>query len=428
VGGASSGGQAPAASEAPVHLDVWFFHDQWKDAFDQVIGNYRSTHPNTSITFGAPQEGYSTKIVTALVSGAGPDVMSVNWNWVRMWSEKGNLFDLTSEASRDKSFAKDLAAYHPKIQAYMKWQGRQWGVGLDHDDVAVFWNVNLFKQAQLQPLTDLHDKWTWNDVIELARRLTKAENQQYGFYAHGAAGQTGWWNFVYANGGKVLNDDGTKADPMLQPEATDAIQWLADARLKHGVSPGPEQMQAAVGSTSYINMFAGGKLAMMTDGSWRVNAYVTQIKEFEWDVAHIPLAPRTGKRSSTLHGTGFGVNKDGHAIEESMRFVKHLATRETHHVYGSTGIIQSARMDEWDGFYANPKPPAHRNVLKAAVDYAEPYLLTGQWGIQTWDAEVPLDKACTQIYAGALPARDGLRGAVEAYNTQLADLVAKSKR
>src|SRR5205823_13689943 len=123
----------------------------------------------------------------------------------------------------------------------------------------------------------------------------------------------------------------------------------ADTALKHGVAPSNDQIKAAVGSTSPVTLFTAGKLGMLVDGSWRVNTYVDTIKDFEWDVAHLPAAPRTGKPSSVLHGTGFGVNKDGRAIDAAVLFVKHLATRETHKVYGGTGIIQSARMDEWDG-------------------------------------------------------------------------------
>jgi ABC-type glycerol-3-phosphate transport system substrate-binding protein len=126
-----------------------------------------------------------------------------------------------------------------------------------------------------------------------------------------------------------------------------------------------------------------------------------------------------------LHGTGFGVNRDGHAVDAAVAFLKHLATRETHHVYGSTGIIQSARMDEWDGFYANPKPPAHRNVLKEAVDYAHQHPLTGQWGIITYDAIIPVRDALATVYAGQVGVKDGLQPGVQQFDRLLADQAAK---
>jgi multiple sugar transport system substrate-binding protein len=424
-----SQGAAPPAPPAPppASLEVWDFHDQWNEAFTQVAALYHTRTPTATVTY--PPLGnanYFQKVVVALTSGAGPDLMSVNWDFVRMWSTQGFLHDLTTEAARDRAFAQDLAAYHPKLAANMKWDNKQWGVGLDHDCISIFWNMDLFNQAQVPPLTDVQDKWTWNDVIDIARKLTKPEIQQYGFHAHVLTGQVGWWSFVYANGGQVVTEDFTKADPMLDAPSLDAIQWLADAHLKQGVAPGPDQINAAVGTTSYRDMFVKGKLAMMTEGSWQVNAYTPNVAQFQWDVAHMPLAPRTGKRASILHGTGFAVNQAGASLDASVAYGKFLGTRDVHKIYGSTGIIQSARMDEWDGFYANPKPPAHRQTLKAVLDYAQPYLAPGQWGIQSPDAFAPFTKALTSIYAGQVAVKDGVLGAVRDYDALLADQVSKS--
>jgi len=408
------------------NLRFMFFHDQWKDAFDQVIRNFGQKYPNVTVDFET-DPSYIQKVTTQMTAGAGPDIVSVNWDMLRTFSQFNYLYDLTPEAAKDKAFAADLAAYHPKIAALMKWEGKQKGVGLDHDDIAIFWNVSMFKQLQLRPLTEIHDKWTWDDVLEVARKITDKSANRFGFHGQNTTGQTGYWSFVYANGGNVLTDDGAKADPLLESPALEAIQWLTDTGVKHGVSPLDADIRAAVGSTSVATLFTSGKLGMFVSGSWNVNSYLTAIKDFEWDVAHLPQAPRTGKRSSVLHGTGFGVNRDGKAIDAAVAFIKHLATRETHHVYGSTGIIQSARMDEWDGFYANPKPPAHRNVLKEAVDYAHQHPLTGQWSIITYDAIIPVRDALAKVYAGQVGVKDGLQPGVQQFDLLLASQAEKLK-
>ncbi len=425
--GADSSGAAPKPAVPKADIRMMFFHTQWKAAFDEVIQNFQSKYPTVTVAFEAPTSGsYIEKVTAELVAGAGPDVLSVNWDMLRTFTQKGYLHDLTPEVSKDKTFAKDLSAYHPKIAALMKWEDKQRGIGLDHDDIAIYWNVNLFRQLQLRPLTEVHDTWTWNDALDIARKLTSKAENRYGFYGHNTTGQTGYWSFVYANGGNVLTDDGTKADPLLEAPALEAIQWIADTSLKHNVAPTNDDIRAAIGSTSAVNLFTGGKLGMLVDGSWRVNTYVDTIKDFDWDVAHLPRSPRTGKPSSVLHGTGFGVNRAGKAIDAAVLFGKHLATRETHHVYGSTGIIQSARMDEWDGFYASKKPPAHRSVLKQAVDYAHQHPLTGQWGIITYDAIIPVRDALAKVFDGKAPVKDGLQEGVREFDRLLAEQVAKT--
>jgi multiple sugar transport system substrate-binding protein len=409
---------------------MMFFHDQWKGAFDEIIRSFQQRNPTITVEFGiAPPggPGYLQAAVAQLAAGAGPDVMSVNWDAVRTWTTRGNLLDLTPEVNRDRAFQRDLAAYHPKIQALMKVDNKQRGVGLDHDNIAIYWNVTLFNQMQVRPLTEVHDKWTWNDVLDVARRVTKKPEHQYGFYGQNVGGQTGYWSLVFANGGKVTNDEGSSFSPLLENPAVEAIQWLTDATVRHGVSPQPSDVEAAIGSTNVVTLFQRGKLAMMIDGSWRANAHVTANLAFEWDVAHLPLAPRTGKRSSVLHGTGFGVNAAGKAIDASVLFAKHLATRETHKIYGTTGVIQSARMDEWDAFYASPKPPKSRKVLKEAVDYAAQHPLTGQWGIITYDATDPIEAALTKVFAGSVAVREGLQDGVTQANQELAKRVAEVK-
>jgi len=409
---------------------MMFFHAQWKEAFDEVIRNFQQRNPTITVEFGtAPPggPGYIGAATAALAAGSGPDVMSVNWDLVRTWTTRGNLVDLTPEVNRDKAFAKDLAAYHPKIQALMKWENKQRGVGLDHDVVALYWNVSLFQQAQVRPLTDVHDKWTWNDLLDVARRLTKKPEHQYGFWGHSVGGQTSFWPLIFANGGKVVSADGSSFAPMLEPAAVEAVQWLTDTAVRHGVAPLPDEIRAATGGTSAATLFTQGKLAMMIGGSWTANTYITTIKDFEWDVAHLPHAPRTGKRSSVLHGTGFGINVDGRSVDASVLFAKHLATRETHKVYGSTGIIQSARMDEWDSFYASPKPPKHRSVLKEAVEYAHEHPLTGQWGVITYDATDPIEAALGRVFTGEVAVREGLQTGVTQADQELAKRVAEVK-
>jgi hypothetical protein len=123
----------------------------------------------------------------------------------------------------------------------------------------------------------------------------------------------------------------------------------------------------------------------------------------------------------------FGEPADGRAVDAPILFARHLAARETHKVYGSTGIIQSARMDEWDAFYASPKPPKHRGVLREAVEYAHEHPLTGQWGVITYDATDPIEAALGRVFVGEGSVREGLQTGVTQANQELAKRVAEVK-
>src|SRR6266542_2130230 len=107
--GTGASGEAPKPAIPKADIRMMFFHTQWKAAFDEVIGNFQSKYPSITVAFEAPtSSSYIEKVTAELVAGSGPDVLSVNWDMLRTFTQKGYLHDLTPEASKDKTFAKDL--------------------------------------------------------------------------------------------------------------------------------------------------------------------------------------------------------------------------------------------------------------------------------------------------------------------------------
>lgn len=420
---------ATKAKPEQVVLRHMFFHGQWTKSFEQIHKNFQAKNPHVEVLFEAPAGGgYGRKIGIMLAGGVAPDVFSINWDMVQIFGQRDQLFDLTEVAKTDGQFGTDLDAYHPKIANWMKFKGRQLGVGLDHDNVGVYWNVSLFEEMGVPPLTDIHEDWTWDDAVEIAKKLTKPEDKQYGWYSQNASGQTGYWGFVWSNGvPEIYSDDNTKADPLLDSRSIQALQWIGDMRDVHNVAPSPEVM-SGFEATSFANLFPTGKLGMGTDGSWRTNSYATQIKKFEWDLAHVPRSPSTGDRHVTLHGTGFGVNPIGDNLDAAVELAKHLATRETHAIYGTTGAIQSARADEWNGFYEANLPPKSRYVLRDAVEYSKDYLVTGQWGIYSWTADDPINEQLSLYFNGRKDLQPAIEDGVAEFNRIMAEQVEATER
>lgn len=63
--------------------------------------------------------------------------------------------------------------------------------------------------------------------------------EQYGFWAYGRYAQIEPW--VYRNGGRLLNPEGTRLDPT--PEAIEALRFVTDPTREHGVAPTPAEME-----------------------------------------------------------------------------------------------------------------------------------------------------------------------------------------
>lgn len=66
-------------AKEPVTLTYWQAEDPERDGFNKTISNmvteYEAANPNVKISIqGFPYEDYSTKVISGLAAGAGPDI------------------------------------------------------------------------------------------------------------------------------------------------------------------------------------------------------------------------------------------------------------------------------------------------------------------------------------------------------------------
>jgi multiple sugar transport system substrate-binding protein len=95
----------------------------------------------------------------------------------------------------------------------------------------------------------------------------------------------GWtfYPFIFSNGGQLVNDDGTGL-LLDSPEATEAMQKLADLMWVQHVAPTPTQDQNLPG---YVTMLQTGNLAMHISGHWSLLDYAS-VEDLRFGVAVLP--------------------------------------------------------------------------------------------------------------------------------------------
>ena len=128
-----------------------------------------------------------------------------------------------------------------------------------------------------------------------AKKLTDAENGIYGFGAPNDT-QSGYYNFVYQNGGFIFEDGKSGFD---QEATQEAIQTWADLMLKDGVSPSLESFT----DMGNDDQFQAGKVAMVFVGSWMMSAYTNN--EFIKDKFDVAVLPQGKQRASIYNGLGY---------------------------------------------------------------------------------------------------------------------------
>lgn len=379
-----------AAQEEVEPMEVTLSYALWEQlqvpAIEEIIGAFEAQHPHITIEIQlVPWSEYWNKLQTAQAGGESYDVFWMNGPNFQVYASKGVLMDLQPMIDEDNV---DMSVFPEALLDLYTYNGHSYGIPKDFDTIALYYNKSLFDAAGVAYPTD---EWTWDDLKTAADQLTQGD--VYGF-ATLVGDQNGYWNFVYQNGGQMLNSDftSTRID---EPAACDAVKYLYGF-IEDKTAP-DGTITASIDPS--VQMFPGGNLAMLTGGSWIAKF----LYESGIDVDVAPL-PKGNQRASIIHGLGNVVWSGTKYPEEALEFVKFLGSKEAEGILASTGTVIPAyegMQQDW----VNAIPDMNLQVFIDALDYAVPYPTTAvgpEWSYkimeilgETWAGNVPIDQACS---------------------------------
>jgi multiple sugar transport system substrate-binding protein len=256
----------------------------------------------------------------------------------------------------------------------LKFQNKIYAVSRDFTVFGLYYNKDMFAQSGV-PYPD--ETWDWNTFLEAAKKLTKDTNgdgkiDQFGFSPEPWLDSFIYW--IWENGGEIVSED-LKTCIINQPEAVEALQFIADMRTKYKVAPSViATQQPGQGS---VELMSAGKLGMYVNGSWMISELRKKAK-FKWDVAPVPKGPKG--RATVLFTVGMVIPTESRHPEEAWEFLKYLGGAAGQSFFGSTkiasGIPAIKSIAESTVFKDASLPPEHIEVLlQAASDYARPLRL-----------------------------------------------------
>lgn len=275
-----------AQAEEAVTITFSFWDTNQEPGMKAIAEAYMAEHPNVTIeTQVTPWGEYWTKLEAAAQGGALPDVFWMHSNQFYKYVSAGMLLDLTD-------LGLDYSPYPSGITALYSFEDKQYAVPKDYDTIALAYNKELFDAAGI---AYPDDTWTWDTLRETAKKLTNAETGVMGFAAPNDT-QSGYYNFVYQNGGFIFTDGVSGFD---QPATKEAIKTWMDLMLVDGVSPTLESFT----DMSQDDQFQAGRVAMEFVGSWMMSAYTSN--EFIKDKFDLAVLPQGKNRASIYNGLGY---------------------------------------------------------------------------------------------------------------------------
>lgn len=234
------------------------------EAVKKGLETFMEQHPNIKVEYiPVPEDQYHSKLLTMLTGNAAPDVFFLGSSDYRIFQKRGVLLDLTSYFNEEYS----LDEFIDSAAEIMEINDSIFGVSSCTVSPVIYYNKNLFDDAGLPyPPSDPESAWSWQEFIEVAKKLTiKEENNVVQYGVHGFEDIYMASALMLSNDGYPFNEDFTQS-MFNKPEIKEVLQAIADLRLTEGVAPSASVLENMGMGPS--QMLQTGKVAMIIDGSW----------------------------------------------------------------------------------------------------------------------------------------------------------------
>lgn len=365
--GTDAEGQAPIQQE---HVDAWM-----------------EENPDYTVAIEFQPWGQCQEKATTLASAGNPPAIAYMGSRTLKQLAESELirpFDLTEE---------ELGTYQDSVLSTVRFDGEVWGLPRAFSTKALFFNKDLFEEAGV----DMPEgPETWEEMIEAARLVTENTDAK-GFGMPAASFDNTmheWLNFLYSNGGQVLNDEGEVAFD--SPEVVETLQLYAD------LAPYSQEGPVAYDRAKLEPLFREGQIAMYTNGGWGRQ----QVGDVDYGLSLIPHGP--SGESGTLLITDSLVVFEGSGVEDAaMDLVKYLTAPERQSEFDIAGGWTPIRQTEDTDALVEEDPTWEPFVVSVPTGGPEP-LLTDYVSMQ--DA---INEAIQGVVLGEISAEEAAAEAAE---------------
>jgi alpha-1,4-digalacturonate transport system substrate-binding protein len=298
--------------EAGTTLTVLWFNDADESTvFEQVMADYVEQEGITLDFQIVPWEEYEKKLKLMIAGENPPDLARLTNNHVAMFYE--NLQPLNDKI---EGFDQLISGYYESTLALADFEGLL-ALPMEATANGMLVNKTYFKNAGID-IDELSETWTWDEWVDAMKKAVEANEKcrfglGYDFSPHR------WSTLLFEAGGQFLNEsqDGMNFQT---PEALDALNFF---KMLHDEELTPKSVW--MGSEKPQEMFLAGLVACHIGGSWWLNAYAKDIKDFEWGAVKMP---KRQIRSSVPGGKFLGTFEGSENQEVALKVIKAFAEPE----------------------------------------------------------------------------------------------------
>lgn len=353
----------PTSAAGPVRITFWHgMSGVLQPAVNELTDDFNRLNPGIVVdaqyqgTYGALNQ----KLIAAVAAGNPPTISQVFPNWTDQLIRANAIVPMERFIKGPDGFSdEDLNDILPILRQANTFGGTMWTMPFNKSLYLLFYNVDLLKQNNLKV------PQTWDDLVNVAKALTKEEGGRVVRYGFVVRPTTDYFTtMMLTNGGEFLKPGGREV-AFNSPAAVEALQFLVDLVNKHKVAyvlpgfadadfgagrvamyiatnPGLAFAQAAVADKFEVGLaplpykrnkatlLSGTDVAIMAKATpeqqaaaWKYIKFITSTNgTTRWSLKTFYMPVRRSARDSTLMRVYLRSNPEHRAGLESLEFAK----------------------------------------------------------------------------------------------------------
>ena len=280
------------AAHAATELDMFFpVPVQGKLAVEmqRLIERFDQEHPDIHVTavYTGSYDDTNVKTHAAIQAGKPPGAVIMSANFVREYviNDEVTAFDalIAHDGQTPTQF---MDEFWPALRLNAMEQGHVFGVPFQNSTPLLYYSVDAFKEAGLDPD---HPPVTWQEWADDLRKLVKrdgAQTSRWGLMFPGTYDYLGWITsgFAMSNGGEYYNPGYGGEVYYDQPSTLGAVRFIDDLVHKWHVMP-----EGVTDANAVTTAFFQGRTAMMVLSTGSLS-FVRENMKTPYRVAFLPRA------------------------------------------------------------------------------------------------------------------------------------------
>nr|WP_239533976.1 sugar ABC transporter substrate-binding protein [Thalassobacillus pellis] len=322
-----SGGDDSSSGKDDKTVTVWAMGEEGK-MLQEFSKKFEENSDYKVDVQAIPWDTAHDKLLTAVASGNGPDVVQLGTTWVAEFAEAGALKDLSEHMKDYPTFAKEN--FFEGAQSIMQYKDQIVGVPWYVDTRVLYYRKDLLKEVGY----DQPPK-TWEELKDAASKLADRGEGSYGLDID-MNDQSTPFIFAWQNGYEAnLEENELNFD---SPEFKGAIEYYTSF-FREGISQSQQ-------GKDIVQAFKDGSKPMFFSGPWMINIINDQAPDLEgkWATA---VMPKKETNTSFMGGSIFSVFDSADNVDGALEYIAFMSQKDTQLKWTEVSSTLPAVKEAW---------------------------------------------------------------------------------